>query len=537
MGEALQRNGKVLYNKWFFSTHNNDNVLLRENDARLVDYVVLAEFDIATGSTVRLQYPDEIPGFKPDWLAENMLPEGAHNRENDYTYIFLNRSSSHVNERFWISPAYASPESVETCPDGGPNNKRFLYGLNHVHTKHDESVRRGAIVKAIAVFSKFSFIEIFKRPIEIALQEYYLTKSVKVFEKLYQDINSYDIFNIPVCTSLEQLLMRRGVSQQPIGSSIPSHTPDAWDFDISLQLDFSDCRGAEGGGETYSIPASIPLHRTPDEVGDISILSLVRTLGGAGVMKIYNALLMGQRILFVGYNHSAHDVCKAVLSSVAMVAPPIHNVIRRVYPYGFLQDTDFLAVPGYVAGVTNPIFQSRYAWWDIICILDLPKGVGSVYTAEEKRHEDTGGGLLRRDRGGRELAEGASHGEAEAEEALARRLSAESAAQVMDERFIEGVVSCIVAGVATEQWIRQVSYCEFICTPFPSHIRPRNVQRFYDYTASVLAQAQDPPLYSHDQASDGLALLQVSSAKNTMRAIVITRRVTPPPPVAGHLPP
>lgn len=63
----------------------------------LVDYIVLAEFDIDTGdydklivymlfdllyyvgSTVRYQYPENIPGYKDDWFAEHMLPEGAHN--------------------------------------------------------------------------------------------------------------------------------------------------------------------------------------------------------------------------------------------------------------------------------------------------------------------------------------------------------------------------------------------------------------------------------------------------------------------------
>ena len=39
------------------------------------DYVVLAEFDINTGSTVRHQYPSKIIDYTEDWLAENMLPE------------------------------------------------------------------------------------------------------------------------------------------------------------------------------------------------------------------------------------------------------------------------------------------------------------------------------------------------------------------------------------------------------------------------------------------------------------------------------
>lgn len=47
---------------------------------------------------MRHQYPQEIPGYKPDWFAEHMLPEGAHNREQDWTYMILNRDEKQVDE-------------------------------------------------------------------------------------------------------------------------------------------------------------------------------------------------------------------------------------------------------------------------------------------------------------------------------------------------------------------------------------------------------------------------------------------------------
>ena len=64
----------------------------------LVDHILLAEFDIDTGSTVRHQYPQPVEGYKNDWFAELMLPEGAHNRERDWTYIFLNRDQPQLDE-------------------------------------------------------------------------------------------------------------------------------------------------------------------------------------------------------------------------------------------------------------------------------------------------------------------------------------------------------------------------------------------------------------------------------------------------------
>ncbi len=47
----------------------------RSIDEPLVDFILLAEFDIDSGSTIRHHYPSHIPNCMDDWLAENMLPE------------------------------------------------------------------------------------------------------------------------------------------------------------------------------------------------------------------------------------------------------------------------------------------------------------------------------------------------------------------------------------------------------------------------------------------------------------------------------
>ncbi len=53
-----------------------------------MDHILLAEFDVDTGSTVRHKYPSQVPGYTDDFLANFMLPEGAHNREYIYIYIY-----------------------------------------------------------------------------------------------------------------------------------------------------------------------------------------------------------------------------------------------------------------------------------------------------------------------------------------------------------------------------------------------------------------------------------------------------------------
>jgi len=115
----------------------------------------------------------------------------------------------------------------------------------------------------------------------------------------------------------------------------------------------------------------IPLHTLPDEIGDFQCLTLVRKFGQQ-IMTIYNGLLSGKRIIFLGFNISSDEVCTYVLSAVSLVCPPLRNFVSRVFPYTNLTALEFLSVPGFVAGVANPMFEQHTEWWDILC--DINKG-------------------------------------------------------------------------------------------------------------------------------------------------------------------
>ena len=41
--------------------------------------------------------------------------------------------------------------------------------------------------------------------------------------------------------------------------------------------------------------------------------------------------------------------------------------------YTTLNSLDFLSVDGFVAGTTNPIFESHAEWWDVLCDIDTGK--------------------------------------------------------------------------------------------------------------------------------------------------------------------
>ena len=61
--------------------------------APLVSHVLVAEFDIDKGSTLRACHPPgPLPrGYDGGFFANLMLPEGAHHRREDTTVFFLHR--------------------------------------------------------------------------------------------------------------------------------------------------------------------------------------------------------------------------------------------------------------------------------------------------------------------------------------------------------------------------------------------------------------------------------------------------------------
>ena len=298
--------------------------------AKLCDYIVITEFDIDTGSTVRHQYPEKIEGVSEDWLAENMLPEGAHNRDEDSTYMFLNRDKRRLDEELLIHPRLTSEGNVpKKANESSLIPLVFRYGLNLVQTKHDATVRRGAVVKAMAIFSSYPLVDSLREPLWNALENYFERPEVEVLERLYKKLNSYDFSGIPRPSILEKNLMRWGTASNPHGANSVHHVPSAWNHRIDFQA---------------SVPEeiTIPLSRNLDCFGDVSLSFLVRTFGEAS-MRIYNAILSRQRIIFVGYNHAAKDVCCMVLSAVAAISP-LPNVLRRTYPYANLTDLSFLEV-------------------------------------------------------------------------------------------------------------------------------------------------------------------------------------------------
>lgn len=100
-------------------------------------------------------------------------------------------------------------------------------------------------------------------------------------------------------------------------------------------------------------------------------------------MIIFNAIFYEKKLLFSGHGLPAGTVSSHVLSACCMV-PMFHTLLAdRAYPYISLNCLDFIKTPGYIAGVTNPMFKARKEWWDVFC--DLTNG--DVLTKDDSKDQ------------------------------------------------------------------------------------------------------------------------------------------------------
>ncbi|CAL1699526.1 unnamed protein product [Somion occarium] len=472
--------------------------------AQHCSFVLLADFDIDRGAQLTYQFPQPL-GTDEGLLANLMLPDALDPPVSDSQHG--SDADGHEN-------------------DGEEGGQELLYVLNLVRTKLDKTVRRGAIVKAMAICTRHSFIEIFKPVLLMALDDYFAHPSQDCLARLFDAINSIDISRAPVLTRHEKLIMRtserkdvfiekfeellrpnndsnahistktasssskhKATSSQgshssfeegiltrarererkgsiPAASSTALQSPPQQQnqnspSEASFSLDGSavwvgdesgldqvvgsvpsnshahpsgsgrgrrstdasssaSSSGFQSGAKReeaglasttahnpaalkdthffpavmeyndHRIPIKLPLATFPEEVGDYSLIQLVQLFSsptasisgplhphlhtsGAQthpIIILFNALVTGKRIIFLGHHRPAGQVSSYVLSACALgsgCGVVLRGFIKRAFPYAnLINREEWESIPAYIAGVTNPIFESSGSW-DLLC--------------------------------------------------------------------------------------------------------------------------------------------------------------------------
>lgn len=411
-----------------------------------VEYILVASFDIDRGSVMEHQYPGPISGDET-MLAELMLPDQAHVRSQDWTMFFLHKDTSAEEEerearrerrrnRRRRKEGLEEGEDAKIDAEGNelddddddssisssdsedgedPDGPPLVYVLNLVNTKQDSTVKRGAIVKAMAICTRHSFLHIYKPLLLLALEEYFRAPIIETLASLYEALNAMDLSLLPKLSNLETFVLQASdakdmflekfiqmIEQRKSADAERDSIPSALSASSEpKKKNYSPPRDTHEFESKVNyngipVPIKVPTALSPETVGDFSLIKLIQTFStphtsqpqpfalhshlttsGAythPIIVLVNALLTQKRIIFIGHNRPSSEVAEAVLAACALASGGmLRGFIRHAFPYTDLTKIDdLLKVPGFIAGVTNPAFALKHEWWDLLC--DLPTG-------------------------------------------------------------------------------------------------------------------------------------------------------------------
>ncbi|KZV91708.1 spindle pole body interacting protein [Exidia glandulosa HHB12029] len=396
-----------------------------------VSYILLAEFDIDRGTTLSRQLPWPT-GVDQQILAEQMVPEGVHEVEQDWTVFMLNQTPENTCQ-------IVINDSGDEGDDGedidGVKQQPVLHVLNLVFRKFDSTVKREWVVKALAICTHHPYIQIFKPVLLVALQAYFDEPSEACLNRLYEAVTAMDLALAPSLGRHERLIVRQmdrrdlfaeKQSAARAEQSVPPVTNESVESLSSIKSGSADGTlqddAASGSTDSHSrvvakagmlgekdhryfhtsitygvaLPVKIPLAAFPEDVGEYSLVSLIQTFSGPNsgavsgpihaqlhtngnlthpIIVLFNALITQKRVIFLGTR--AGQVSEYVLAACALASgcgTVLRGFIERAFPYGHLTlyENVMQNVPGYIAGVTNPIFKDK-DWWDVLCDLTTGK--------------------------------------------------------------------------------------------------------------------------------------------------------------------
>ncbi|KAI4125034.1 MAG: hypothetical protein LQ338_004499 [Usnochroma carphineum] len=411
-----------------------------DSTERHVEYILVASFHVDRGPVMEHQYPGAISGDE-NMLAELMLPDQAHVRKQDWTIFFLHKDTSEEDEKEEgsegntkegktsggnIDAAEAQAEKEKIARTDMPKDQEeveggegppLIYVLNLVNTKQDTTAKRGAVVKAMAICTRHSFLHIYKPLLLLALQEYFRMPFPETLAALYDAVNAMDLSLMPRLTVLERailqasdtkdlfieiferMIQQRMAEDAKLNTLTSPESPEKSTTEPQRRYNTPRDTHEFESKVIYNqipIPIKVPTSTSAETVGDFSLIKLIQafstphasspqpfilhphlTTSGAythPVIVLVNAILTQKRVIFLGHNRPSGEIAEAVLAACALASGGIlRGFTRHAFPYTDLTKIDdLLNVPGFIAGVTNPAFANHPEWWDLLC--DVPTG-------------------------------------------------------------------------------------------------------------------------------------------------------------------
>ena len=275
------------------------------------------------------------------------------------------------------------------APPWGANSEEtpFLYCLSITKTRRDSSVRRGAVIKAVSIGCRNPVVLYAFQPIldDILTRCLSLKEGgqpilqQQALEEVYRVLNDKTHLALP--ESLEGVSYAKWAVWKDVIRNEARVTHETTVHivlpDIPLpENDMQDdpCEATTDGAVSHTI--RIPLYTTNQHLCEASgrVATFLDTFRESA-LTIVSEILLGHRVLFLSYKKSAGELSSILMAAVSLALPLSRRYLHtRTFPYSSLTCmqawTDLGAC---TVGITNPMFESRTEWWDVLCNLDTGK--------------------------------------------------------------------------------------------------------------------------------------------------------------------
>ncbi|WBW72254.1 Arf3/6 docking factor [Schizosaccharomyces osmophilus] len=360
-----------------------------------INYIFTAVFDPDQGPVLQYQFP-QTSRYDFRFLAEIMLPDRIHERNEDWLQFFL-----HFRED---SQSYSLFPSV-TKAIKGPNGSEVFHVLNVIHTKRERFAKRNGTLSAMAICTSFPHVQVLKPMLDDAWKRFDASPSSLTLEHVFKEVCDYDFhtylldasLNSSVILTLNDFYRYVDSESRTQKSSLvrsTSHSGSFLNSDDSLKIPPTKLPLSSSANNKSNITTcEIPTIFLPECVGEYNISNLIQIFIDSPpplstytsnlpadeghtnpIIVLINSLLLQKRVLFLTSKLPAHVLTSYVLSASALASGAsglLQGYLNMTFPYVDLSNVDeLLKLPGYIAGAMNPTFQYHQNWWDLLCDLD-----------------------------------------------------------------------------------------------------------------------------------------------------------------------
>ena len=138
-------------------------------------------------------------------LMKSQIEEELLLQQQQATLLTNSEETSTSNNNYSTSSVDNTTTTTSTSVE---EERPFLYCLNLVYNQKDSTVRRGAVVKAMAVCLRQNYIHIFKPAIVLALHKFYQNRSEDVLAELFDSLNAMDLSTMDIYSDHRKLIYR-----------------------------------------------------------------------------------------------------------------------------------------------------------------------------------------------------------------------------------------------------------------------------------------------------------------------------------------